>query len=182
MRACLVLGGGASVWQDVERAKALGWFSGVVACNDAGVDWPGALDAFCTLHPNKMQAFRDKREAKRHPAAKVYIAHQDDKGVDRIEPYRWPEMKTSGSSGLYATKIALELGFDRIVLCGVPLTNEAHYFDSKAWKQAETFKAAWLAVMQTRLIGRVKSFSGWTAEQLGTPDAQWLAEMHSVPA
>lgn len=175
MRNCLVLGGGASVWKDVEAAKALGSFEGVVGCNDAGVDWPGALDAYCTLHPNKMQAWRTKREAKGHPPAKVYIAHQEDKGVDRIEHYRWPEMKTSGSSGLYAVKIAMELGFERIVLCGVPLTNENHYFDSKAWKQANTFKEAWLAVKETRLLGRVKSFSGWTAEQLGTPDARWLA-------
>lgn len=175
MRSCLVLGGGPTLWADVEAAKALGSFDGVIACNDAMTDYSGPLETACTLHPNKMQAWRDKREARGYPPAKVYIAHQDDKGVDRVEPYRWPEMKTSGSSGLYATKIALDLGFDRVVLCGVSLTTDGHYFDSKAWKQANTFKEAWLAVKETRLLGRVKSFSGWTAEQLGTPDARWLA-------
>lgn len=175
MRNCLVLGGGANVWKDVATARTLGEFVGCVACNDAGVDWPEHLDAFVSLHPPKVQAWRNRREAKGHPPAKVYIANAQDVGVDRVEPYRWPEMKTSGSSGLYATKIALELGFDRVVLCGVPLTNEAHYFDSKAWKQANSFKEAWLAVKDARLLGRVKSFSGWTAEQLGTPTALWLA-------
>lgn len=173
-RRCLVLGGSAALWQDVEAAKALGSFDGVVACNDAGTDWKGNLEAWVTLHPLKFPAWQKKRAARGYPTAKVHFSHEDHDGVDRVEHYRWPEMKTSGSSGLYAVKIALELGFDRIVLCGIPLTKEAHYFDSKAWKQADTFKAAWLAVMNVHLIGRVKSFSGWTAEQLGTPDARWL--------
>jgi hypothetical protein len=177
MRNCLVLGGGPSVWNDVDAAKALGSFHGAVACNDAGTDWKGELDALVTLHPNKMHIWRSKREARGYPPAKVYIAHQEGAGVDRIEPYRWPEMNTSGSSGLYAVKIAMELGFDRIVLCGVSLTTDGHYFDSKAWKHrlVESYRAAWLSVMHVHLIGKVKSFSGWTAEQLGTPDARWLA-------
>ncbi len=177
MRNCLVLGGGPSVWKDVDAAKALGSFDHAVAVNDMIADYAGPLEAACSLHPSKLLAWRSKREARGYPPAKAYIAHQEDNGVDRVEPYRWPEMNTSGSSGLYAVKIAMELGFDRIVLCGVSLTTDGHYFDSKAWKQrlVESYRAAWLSVMQVHLIGKVKSFSGWTAEQLGIPDARWLA-------
>jgi hypothetical protein len=177
MRSCLVLGGGPSAWDDLKAAKALGTFQGAIACNDMIADYAGPLEVGCSLHPSKLQAWRTKREARRYPPAKAYIAHQEGAGVDRVEPYRWPEMNTSGSSGLYAVKIALELGFDRIVLCGVSLTTDGHYFDQKAWKQrlVESYRAAWLAVKDVHLIGRVKSFSGWTSEQLGIPDARWLA-------
>jgi hypothetical protein len=171
---CLVIGGAACVWEDVEAALSLSEFDGVIACNDAGADWAGKLDAWVSLHPEKFPVWQRKREANGYARAALHIGHKIDPSVDRVVDYRWPGMKGSGSSGLYAAKVALELGFDRIVLCGVPMeAAQAHYFDRKTWNAVQGFKPAWLTA-RPHIANAVRSMSGWSAQFVGKPSENWL--------
>jgi hypothetical protein len=60
------------------------------------------------------------------------------------------------------------------MLAGIPMTSEGgRYDDKKQWPEAIVQRRAWEA-HKPELLGRVKSFSGWTRELLGEPTAEWL--------
>lgn len=168
----LALGGADGVWQDVERSEAIlgeQWWGLVVACNRAGVDWPGRLDAWCSLHPEKLLSvwaparITDEYETWSDPNRGERGAAPTDHHLDN-----W-----GGSSGLFAVQVALEVGADRVVACGMPMDRRAHYHGTAAWTEYENFRAAWERKAD-ELEPHVKSMSGWTRELLGTPTRAWI--------
>lgn len=170
-RRALVLGGASCVWADVEAALALGEYDAVIAANDVGAHWTGRLDHWVSLHPDKFDGWVRSRREKGYPDGFTTWAHKKQAGcpVDR-ETDDW-----KGSSGLFAAKVARELGFDRIVLCGVPLDAEgAHFFDPKPWSAFKSFRFGWLSHRQ-EIAPFVRSMSGWTKEILGAPTEGWIA-------
>jgi hypothetical protein len=170
----LVLGGAACVWDDIAAALDLAEPDYVFACNDIGTRWPHRLDGWVTLHPEKMVGWRKERKANGFTSALVHVGNEIAPGVDRVVDYRFPSMGSSGSSGLYAAKVAMELA-DRIVLCGVPMqAREAHFFDAAQWAEFGSFTQGWQDAMPY-IKDRVRSMSGWTKELLGAPSPQWLA-------
>lgn len=173
-RGCaLVLGGARCVWEDVEAALSLGQFDGVVACNDIGAEWRGELAAWATLHPQNLPRWIKARSGSGAPTPAEIVTHKQDKHTTRVVDYRWKGGTTSGSSGLYATKVALEM-FSRAVLCGVPMSDEPHFFDNKPWRAAHGFRPSWRVALPA-IADRVRSMSGWTAQLLGKPTEEWLA-------
>lgn len=176
MLSALVLGGASCVWDDA--AAALDLFSPdiVVAVNDIGTRWAGGLDYWCSLHPDKMQAWRKGRMERGLKPAGCHIGHEMHLGIDKVTDYRWPGMNASGSSGLFAVKVALDHGADRVVLAGVPMQPErAHFFNGSAWSDCGSFLDGWRNAMPFIKDG-VRSMSGWTKEILGEPSPGWLAE------
>ncbi|WP_414461810.1 hypothetical protein [Hyphomicrobium sp. DY-1] len=170
-KRCLVLGGGASVWTDAEAALDLAEFDFVIAANDIGAHWAGKIDVFCSLHPEKLEGWIRARREKGHPDGFTTWAHKKIAGcpVDRATS-DW-----KGSSGLFAVKIARELGYERIVLCGVPMSAEgAHFFDDNPWDASKTFRQAWIN-RRAEIAPYVRSMSGWSRSMLGEPSSDWLA-------
>ncbi|WP_306150740.1 hypothetical protein [Roseovarius sp. MMSF_3281] len=178
MKTALVLGGADCLHDDI--AAYQGEYQGVVACNDAGAEWPGELDAWVSLHPEFFthKGWLDKRQG---PPPKRLIAHPAAAQPHRrarlpanveFTEYAFPGQTHSGSSGLFATKVALiDLGFDRAVLCGVPLTQTPHFFGGDPWKAADGFRRQWLALPE-EYRDRMRSLSGWTAVLLGKPEIE----------
>jgi hypothetical protein len=90
-------------------------------------------------------------------------------------------MDCSASSGGYAAKVALDDGFDRVVLAGVPMeTGASHFTRAKPWLQRDSFTIGFEKSVPF-FAGRVRSISGWTAEILGRPDPEWLGISQPVP-
>lgn len=168
MSLAAVLGSASGGMDELATLRRLTAVTAVFAVNDAAADYPGDLAAFVTLHPEKLATWLPKR---RSPPAEV-IAHESHPLATRVVEYQWPGMTGSGSSGLFAVKVALEQ-FDRVVLCGVPMDPfRAHYFDGAPWFEVDSFTAAWKYALP-HLLG-VRSMSGWTAGLLGTPDEEFL--------
>ena len=76
----------------------------------------------------------------------------------------------SGSTALFAVYVALEMGFQKIVLAGCPLDSKGHWFYppeelGPIWTE-ETYKA-WRDFSKTPEADRVRSLSGFTRETLG---------------
>lgn len=169
----LALGGARNVFDEAAAAYALlgREFDMVVACNDVGADWKGKLTHWATLHPDKFREWELRRHKNGHPMA--YEVHFHRHYV-RTTPYKITHDWT-GSSGLLAVKVALEAGAQRVVCAGIPMTPSAHYHDhpNKAWRYAAHHQRGW-SVHMHELRGRVRSMSGWTAQQLGMPDREWL--------
>jgi hypothetical protein len=179
----LVLGGGSTVWADADAAMDLGEFDVVVACNDATASWPGRLDAAVSLHPEKFGIWMTKRSRSGFPAPDRIIGHNEAKtSTLRLPPvpmefvdWRFRGQTDSGSSGLFALKVALiDLACDRAVLCGIPMDDRfAHFFDATPWNAAAAHQRGWKQAIP-QFADRVRSMSGWTQDKLGSPDAAWL--------
>ena len=182
MRAALVLGGGSTLWADVEQALSLGEFQGVVAVNDAAVVWGGPLDAVASYHSEKWPLWLERRRRRGYaPPARVFghegFAHRQgfrpDIPVEWVNPL-FPRQKDTGSSGCFAAKVALvDLDFDRIVLCGVPMNAGPHFWDHSAWTACDAHRQGW-AQIDPSFTRRMRSCSGWTRDRLGAPTAAWL--------
>tara|TARA_R110002051_G_scaffold22502_5_gene58173 strand:+ start:735 stop:1286 length:552 start_codon:yes stop_codon:yes gene_type:complete len=181
LRIALVLGGGACVWSDLEAALDLGQFDGVVTCNDVTAAYPGRIDACASLHSSSWGGWLAERERRGQPRPGVVFGHTGAKGarltdqVDRFVDYRFPGQDRSGSSGLFALKVALvDLGFDRAVLCGVPMTSgQKHFFDAHDWAGAQAHRIGWQQALP-HIVDRARSMSGFTRELLGEPTEEWL--------
>jgi hypothetical protein len=173
----LILGGASCVWNDVDAALSLGEFFAVVACNDIGTAWAGELDAWVTLHPENMEGWIRQRASRGYPPAKRIVYHQWKGGSpkpDLVTAYNWHRSHKSASSGVFAAKVALEIGCERGVLCGVPLTMTAHFNDRGDWSAATSFHDG-LMNAEPYLRNKVRSMSGRTKEILGVPTPEWLA-------
>jgi hypothetical protein len=183
MRVALVLGGGACVWSDIEAALKLGEFDGVVTCNDVTAAWPGRIDACASLHASSWPRWIAQRDRNGYPRPERIYGHLEGANspkatelVTEYLQYRFPGQDHTGSSGLFALKVALiDLGFERAVLCGVPMTaTERHFFDPKEWRGALSHQKGWVEALP-QIVDRARSMSGWTAEMLGRPTPEWLA-------
>lgn len=165
--------------------------STVLATNSIVADFPWNIDAAVTLHPKHMAGWRKARIARNYGSIPHYVSHINKQGshsfdfITDVIDYRWPEQaglpvydpetgSASGSSGHYAIKVAMELfGETKILLAGVPMTQERrHYNNSNLWN-SDIFKPAW-KLTYDRLKNHVRSMSGWTADMFGFPDEEWL--------
>lgn len=176
-RRCLVLGSAKCMWDDINAALEIGEFDGVVVAKWAGVVWPGEADAWVSLHPEQFNRLISERQKRNHPPIPRLMVHETasaPQGIERI-PYRFPGQERTGSSGLFAAKVALEdLGYDRAVLCGIPLEKEAGRLDDvHFWPGATIFQVGFKEALP-RINHRLCSMSGWTMHLLGKPTANWL--------
>ncbi|PWJ81486.1 hypothetical protein C7441_11018 [Pseudaminobacter salicylatoxidans] len=186
----LVLGSAEGVWQEIAAAQAMHRFDAVIAVNDMVIFWTGPLDAAVSLHPERMPEWLEYRAARRNsPPVKLVthaewpdwfkvVGHIHELPIpfDIVTPSMFEGQKDSGSSGLFAVKAALQdLGFAKVVLCGVPMTVEAGHFRSPSlpWVGALRHRVGWEQALP-HLTDCVRSMSGWTAELLGKPTKSWL--------
>lgn len=119
-----------------------------------------------TYHPTEIPDIKKRREAIGGNTDYTVISHIATPGVDIIEPLLPGER--SGSSALLGAQAAIKLGYNRIVLCGCPLTGEN---DKKG--SYESFRVGWTQ-KKKYLNDRVRSMGGWTQELLGAPTQEWL--------
>lgn len=179
----LILGGADCLWEDVDRLGELlsrPWPGIVIATNDAGVHWPGRLDHWVTLHPEKFERvcppgdtgeWLARRSARGHPGGFTTWSRRADHIVDRLL-----EGWNGGSSGLFAVAVAHHLGVSRAVLCGVPMDERRHFHEAhggRPWEWADKHWQVWLRHRE-RIAGWVRSMSGRTREQFGLPTLEWL--------
>lgn len=169
----VVLGGAAGAFDELSRASQIQPVRYLVAVNDAASHYPGKLDAFVTLHHEKLPGWLGARRTAGLPEPAAVIAHTAHRMVTEVVDYQFPGQTGSGSSGLFATKIALERTALPVVLCGVPMDAErAHFFCAAPWDQVTQFRAAWEWAAKDGRLTRVRSMSGWTAELLGQYSAE----------
>lgn len=170
----LCLGGAPAVWSDLAAARDLTRNTStlVIACNFTAALYDGRLDALVTLHPERVPAWRQEREAAgRNTNFRTFI-HEPHRAVPDAEivPHGW-----YGSSGLYMAQVALQaMGCTGAILCGVPMDDEAGHIHWGKWPHSHRYRDGFL---KARADGApIRSMSGWSAEIFGRPDADWLHE------
>lgn len=169
----ICVGGGDNALAEYEIAKAMCEAAGKTyvnfVCNDTIPVFAGIIHHGCTLHPDKWQTWRMRRQLAGHSDVLRLWAHR---------PYtnftNWTK-DWQGSSGLFMVKVARELGFTHIIMCGIPMTVEGgHILRKTRWNAALGFQKGWSRV-RGLLRPYVRSMSGWTREYFGEPDPEWLA-------
>lgn len=149
----LIIGSGHNVENElamIDRAD----FDCVIGVNKGALLYR-PVDFHVTLHP---EIYGKKKAA-------CLISWRKMQGVDEILDFKWPGCSSSGSSGLYAVKFALEvLGAQSITLAGIGMEG-SHVYNSHEWAQASQFRQTWMKVLP-ELKGRVTSLGGWTKEVL----------------
>lgn len=182
LRKALVIGCAGDVWKEVRKARDLCQFNAVYCVKIAGIHYNGGYFTWVGLHPEWMKQYVDERKALGRHSQYETVAPPDSelgtagKGavIDRRASYRYPGMDSSASSGGYAAKVALDDGFDRVVLAGVPMdTERLHFTREKPWLQRDSFTIGFKKSVP-HFAGRVRSMSGWSMELLGQPDPAWL--------
>jgi hypothetical protein len=115
----VVVGGAASVWQEIALTEALLLESGAAAkwfvANDMIARFPHPCTAI-TLHPQHIGGWVSERTKAGFPKPDQFWAHvKHDNVTHHTEDWR-------GGSGLFGVAVARKLGFERIILAGVPMS------------------------------------------------------------
>ena len=175
VKRCLILGSANCLRADLRGALSMAEFEGVVACKGAGLEWRGRLDAWVSLHPKTLPRDIERRRRRGLPDADRTYGHERTPGVSHSLQYKFPGQVNSGSSGLFALRVAMnEFDFDQFVLCGIPLVKEYGRIDGKEhWSGANSFRLGWNEVLP-QIKNSVRSMSGWTKTILGPPTPEWL--------
>ena len=94
------------------------------AIDDIAAEYPGRVDYFVTLHPEKLPQWLERRRSLGLSEPGAVVAHDKREHVTEVVDYHWLGTEGSGSSGLYAAKVALERTNLPVVLCGVPMNSD----------------------------------------------------------
>lgn len=168
-----VLGGAETVWRDLAAARALAPGPAlIIACNHAARDFDGPLDHWATMHPELLPRWiAERRAAGRPDAGHLWAAAHRPASIE-VRRLRSP----GGSSGLFAVFVGLELGLERMILCGIPMAQKVPHFDDerrRPWREARQYWPAWERA-KAQMGDRVRSMGGYTASWLGSPTREWL--------
>jgi len=176
-RKLLVMGSAYCLDADLSKVDVADY--DVMAVNHAGVHYPGKLRYWASVHP---EFFTGKKKID-------YIGERKSCGYDMdfllVFPWKdiwtpeWPKFieirfdKLAGTSGLYAARAGLALGYTDITLAGVPMrASEGSLQYGEVWpgfrtsKTKNAHRSAWIRAKDEEFKGRVRSLSGWTREIL----------------
>jgi hypothetical protein len=138
--------------------------------------------AYHVSHENDFAAIRERRGSNGLNTDYETFSNRQHPGVDHVladltpptcSPGCQPRLGSndprnhhhySGSSAMLGLKIALRLGYKKIILAGVPL-NKGQYFN---------FQVGWRWIADLLRCCPVRSMSGFTMEILGKYTEEWL--------
>lgn len=175
----IICGDAACIWADLE---AFGCRSDhgngsigkpgfdFMAVNKAGETFPGHLEHW---YSNAGHLLKIWMAARRQEYIKEFIVshtHACSNGA----MWLWP-WGAHGTSGLGAALTGIALGYEQIVLCGLPLDNGPHNGEPP-WRKTRFASSEvkdddqhWQRARELAFQGKVKSMSGRTRDWLGAP-------------
>jgi hypothetical protein len=180
----VVLGSARCIWDDIDKVD----FEKVevIAINNMIMHFKGRVHHGVSLHPEEPPLWRQLRMTNQCEPSYVHThSHRLPENNENLPQYDFKtrhgldyiwviEGGRGGSSGLFATMVGLALGYEKIILCGVPLDGSGHFFDppGKVVNQFRggNIKEEWLNANEKYFKGRVTSYSGQTREWLGAPE------------
>ncbi len=168
MENAIILGSARCLFEDYDKAKSIMPEHDLIAVNMSGICYPNIVH-LVSLHSERIAGFWAvaMQDNGRH------ITTHGQQLMDKVEN-AWSFEQNSGSSALYACRIALQLGYKRILLCGVPLTPDRRFYDGWGRNSEIGDRATEIAWdMAKGEFGNARSMSGKTADILGIPTEGW---------
>jgi hypothetical protein len=181
----IVCGDASCVWDDLEKfgcrdnspprgkVRKDGWH--FMTINKMVETFPGNIEHSYSNQPAHLMKFI---AARRVEYAKEFDGPRHTHSCNSGAKHLWP-WGGHGTSGLGATIVGVALGYDKVVLCGLPLDDGPHNGEPPWRKTAFTREAAgnvntgqnshWKRAIELGFDGKVKSMSGRTKAWLGSP-------------
>jgi hypothetical protein len=178
-KTCVILASGLSIFSDLEDVS---WLLkdkkfDVMAVNLSFLAWDGELEHLVSLHSEKLHHFHQL--AKGLPVDRVQHIHTHcDRQCDAEQV--WAIVDTNGTSSLYAIKIAILLGYSKIICCGMDLDGKYRFYDNPYAKIPNNFSCegimySWREWAQNEHFKeKVRAISGKTKELFGVVTPEWL--------
>lgn len=160
----LVMGSGRCLWDDLSRFTEP---CDKAVINFTGSFYPENFDYWVSCHGDRFPVFQAARNERGYePCGETHSCNGS--------PDKYWDMDYGGSSGLFATLIGIAMGYDRIVLAGVPMDNNGHFFDPDnisptGLNSFEPLITTWRIARDEWFENKVRSLSGNTATLLGFP-------------
>lgn len=183
-KSVVVCGDAACVWDDLDRfgCRNIGggrgsvWKSGwhFMTVNKLVETFPGDVEHCYSNEPQTLLTFIP---ARRTEYRREFAAPQHTHSISPGAKWTWP-FGGHGTSGLGSVLVCIGLGYQRVVLCGMPLDNSGHNGEPP-WRKCafESSEAAgnvntgvnshWKQARDIAFEGRVRSMSGRTKDWLG---------------
>lgn len=170
-----ICGSARCLWDDMERLRWSEWSGAWMAVKQAGLYLPVEFAHWAGGHVERWQWYRPlakgARRAQNHDGSDRWIsdcrARVHAPAAAPMVDHVWGG-PLGGTSGLFATRVALALGYEEVVLCGIPMDGSGRFYDPP-WKQGGNLgtMAEWERFAPV-FNGRVRSMSGRTRELLGS--------------
>lgn len=162
----IILGGGRCVWDDYSHCRSIP--HDIMAINDVGMYVPTPLTHWYSNDAAMLPKWKSCRRYQ--GAGQLHTNNGAGVGVaDGIKVWDIPY----GNSGINAVLVGLGLGYNEIVVCGIPLDGSGWFF-SPPWEESGYNNNYELDAWMSNIVnfsGRVRSMSGRTKEILdGTND------------
>jgi hypothetical protein len=187
--ACIIVAGARGVYEEYESAKE---FLGkcnkpftLLAVNDIGCFIKGNVYAIITAHPEWASGWIAWRTGVGHSGYGPECMNRPLIYADTQHPcvdVVWSGLGNQvGTSGMLACLIAICMGFDKIILAGMPLDfSIPHFFSPYLIHQSDESnvinKSSW-EYATTKLPTfpqKIRSMSGITKQMLGEPSDEWM--------
>lgn len=137
--------------------------------------FPGNIEHAYSNEPKLLETFI---AARRFEYRKEFVGPVHTHSCNQGAKHKWP-FGGHATSGLGAALTGVCLGYDKIILCGMPLDNGPHNGEPP-WRRCNFTREAastvhgdinnhWKRARDLLFKGRVKSMSGRTKEWLGSP-------------
>ena len=161
----IIVGSARCVWEDIKKLNFGSLDADVMTVNDMTMHYPNPVKH---CYSNSVSELSIWSQARRKNLNQDLLKHSCSQG----EIY-WP-FPGHGTSSLNACFTGLALGYDSIILAGIPLDNTGHYFEPE-WIKSNFQREVperdglrwWKDAAEHVFQGKVKSVSGRTRDLLG---------------
>lgn len=182
-KGLVVVGDAAGIWDDLEafgcrsdkgrgKVEKDGW--DFLTVNKAVETFPGHIEHCYSNEPSLLQKFI---QARRSEYTREFDGPRNVHSINNGVKWVWP-FGGHGTSGLGAVLVGVGLGYDKVVICGIPLDDGPHngepswrrcaFQSSEAAGNIETgMNSHWGRAIKFAFGEKVRSMSGRTMEWLG---------------
>lgn len=163
-----MVGAARGVWDDLRAAAHALQNPAVFAVGEMVVFYPPLIEHAVSHHAEQLAHWRAARLGDAHCDQEIVTTHSSlsKPGIDRV----WSDFR-EGDSALLAVRVALALGFKRVVVIGVQLQSGVGHI----WEDVEGpppfdfthYRQHWTR-LRDEFVGRVFGVSGFVRELLGS--------------
>jgi hypothetical protein len=189
----LVLGTARCVWEDLQKLSHFTRSQAeIIGINGMILFWPGRIHHGISMHPGELDLWRRLRHRYEGRDQAEFLTHTC-KNENSLQPgasgkislagfdWCWDIVGAiGGTSGLFAVMVGLALGYEKIILAGVPMDGSGHLYDPPGTESTQFtqdwLETEWKKISAVYFNDRVRSLSGRTRDWLGAPTEDWLGE------
>jgi len=167
----LILGTGRCLKDDLSKCNEP--VVDVATVNDAAMYYPGYTKHIFAIHSEMIPHIKAMRAVRKYSSNSfthtLYMPNRN-----HFSDFAWDINPFGGTSAMLAVLAGLYMGYDHVILAGVPMDNSGHFWDIAEDEvmvglDGENIRNFWKMMNDEVFNGRVKSLSGWTRELLGNP-------------